>query len=245
MIAALLWAVPAMCAGNPEAALRLADDLYARGAFSDALKKYQEVAGAGLESGELYYNMGNAHFRLGRKGMAILCYRRAQRLIPRDREVRENLEFVRSLSRDKTNPMAQLQDTWLTELPDKVSSPELIHFIAVVFSISIAFFCGAVYFDSRKAVNFARRGGMAFLVLWLAASCFLVYKEYRARKAPGAVVLAPRREALAGPGDSYSPLFILHEGAETTIEKTEGDWLKISYPSVGSGWIHKKDLGKI
>ena len=49
---------------------------------------------SGLESGELHYNLGNAWFRLGELGPAILHYERARRSMPRDDDLAANLALA-------------------------------------------------------------------------------------------------------------------------------------------------------
>ncbi|MCK5507694.1 MAG: tetratricopeptide repeat protein, partial [Desulfobacterales bacterium] len=50
--------------------------------------------------GELFYNIGNCYFRLGQKGNALLNYERARRFIPRDSDLKYNIEYVHDLTED-------------------------------------------------------------------------------------------------------------------------------------------------
>ena len=69
-------------------------------AFREARDKFQAAVDAGIENGQLYYNLGNTHLRLGEIGRAIANYRRAERLTPGDGRLKANLRFARSLRRD-------------------------------------------------------------------------------------------------------------------------------------------------
>jgi len=42
--------------------------------FDEAVKLYNQIIDNGYEGAELYYNLGNAYFRLGKLGYAILYY---------------------------------------------------------------------------------------------------------------------------------------------------------------------------
>ena len=64
--------------------------LYEAGQFVEAAALYQALADAGAEDGTLYYNLGNACFKAGDLGRAILNYRRAQALLPRDPDVADD-----------------------------------------------------------------------------------------------------------------------------------------------------------
>ena len=52
--------------------------------FQDAVNGYRRLVEQGWVSGHLYYNLANSYFRLGRIGQAILNYKRAKLLMPRD-----------------------------------------------------------------------------------------------------------------------------------------------------------------
>ena len=67
--------------------------------FESAARMYENIRSQGFESAELYFNLGNAYFKQGKLGEAILNYMRAQRLNPSDEDIRHNLEFARQFSR--------------------------------------------------------------------------------------------------------------------------------------------------
>ena len=93
--AALLWA------GLPVASVAAEKDGFARGNQFYAAGKYAESAAAyeaqvkrGEDSANLFYNLGDAYYRLGNRGRAILNYRRALALEPSHAEAAANLAFV-------------------------------------------------------------------------------------------------------------------------------------------------------
>jgi len=75
--------------------------MYARNEFRQAATLYQAVIDSGYRSASLYYNLGNAHFKLNNLPRAILNYERAVRLAPRDEAIQFNLELSRSLIYDR------------------------------------------------------------------------------------------------------------------------------------------------
>lgn len=54
-----------------------ANQAYKGGRFEEAIDGYGQLLDAGYRNGQLYYNLGNAHFRLNQVGRAILNYERA------------------------------------------------------------------------------------------------------------------------------------------------------------------------
>src|SRR5438034_268991 len=91
-----------LCAGNVaraddvSTAFDQANQLYEEGKFAEAATAYAKMLRPGQASPALYFNLGNALFKAGQVGRAVLNYRLAERLAPRDPDIRANLKFARS-----------------------------------------------------------------------------------------------------------------------------------------------------
>ncbi len=79
---------------KPEAMFDEANRAYQKGDFVKAAGLYQQLCDEGYLNGNLLYNLGNAYFKLGAKGRAILNYERAKRLIPGDADLNANLNYA-------------------------------------------------------------------------------------------------------------------------------------------------------
>ena len=80
------------------------NSLYMDGKFEEALDIYMDGRLAGEESGLFLFNAGNCLFRLGRFGEAVHRYLSALHYLPRNGDVRTNLELVRRrLSLEETS----------------------------------------------------------------------------------------------------------------------------------------------
>jgi len=82
---------------DPIAAFQSANERYRAGRFDQAEQGYCAILDQGLESGPVYYNLGNALVKQGRNAEALWAYLRAQRLMPRDPDLRANIEYARGL----------------------------------------------------------------------------------------------------------------------------------------------------
>ncbi len=69
----------------------------AKADFQSSVAAYRAViADRGVESGPLWYNLGNAYMMSGDTGRAIAAYLRAQRLMPTSQSLAANLAGVRT-----------------------------------------------------------------------------------------------------------------------------------------------------
>lgn len=98
-ILTLLWllaALPATAASETE----LADSAYAKEDYPAAIQLYNKIIADGQVSATAYYNLGNAYYRDGKLGRAVIAYERALRIDPANADARANLAFVRSRLQD-------------------------------------------------------------------------------------------------------------------------------------------------
>ena len=68
---------------------------YQNADYRKAAALYGSALEQGIDNGHVYYNLGNAHYRLGQYGLAIANYRRALRQLPSDPDVLANLSLAR------------------------------------------------------------------------------------------------------------------------------------------------------
>ncbi len=88
----ILWPMAAQCNDTMEQA----SAAYDQGRLGEAESLYRNMARDGHDNAALLFNLGNCAYRKGEYGAAVYYYERARRLAPRDSDIVENLNFVRS-----------------------------------------------------------------------------------------------------------------------------------------------------
>ena len=111
-VVALAVVLPLHAAAQEEIVLR-GNQAYQEGAYPAAIEAYEAVRDAGYTSAGLEYNLGNAYFKTGELGRAILHWERAIELDPGDADARANLELARGLTTDAIEPLPEF---WLFSL---------------------------------------------------------------------------------------------------------------------------------
>src|SRR5262245_5392479 len=100
---------------TPEMAFDSANKLYEQGKYPEAASAYSQLTQNGHASAPVYFNLGNALFKSGQNGKAIAAYRQAERLSPRDPDIRANLLFARGQTQGPTLSITKWQN-WLNRL---------------------------------------------------------------------------------------------------------------------------------
>ncbi len=213
-----------------------ANRLYEAGQLTEAVAAYEALVAAGANDGTLYYNLGNAYFKIGDLGRAILNYRRAQRLLPRDPDVAANLALARTQAQDRLEVEGQqglvafIEHTlvgWMT--PDEAAQLALGLWI-ILCAIGVAWIVRPQW---RHALVYALA---VIAVLWGLALISLGLRMLDARRAP-AVIVAESAEIRSGPGTDYLTEFTLHAGAEVRVIEERAGWTRIALPGDLQGWL--------
>lgn len=219
-----------------------ANDLYGKGKYKPAVDIYKALESKGVVAGELYYNMGNAYFKLNNKGMAMLYYLRALKVMPRDTELLENISFLDE----------QLVDKVAKSTPGGVAG--VIYGIRDFFSFSeflaavMFFYLLLIFLAVLRLFVFGLRKTCMFLsvvsVCGLVVTAFFASLSYYNNCALSkAVVVAPEAKLFYSPAVSDTPAFVVHEGLKLVVVKKKQSWVQVNIEDADmSGWTLDKNI---
>jgi tetratricopeptide (TPR) repeat protein len=244
VIVLLLLAMSAgVHARTPDEIASEGNQAYSEGRFQDAARHYREILKYGIEDPRIEYNMGNAAFKLGHTGEAILHYRRAALLDPLDDEIQANLRFVEATCRDRLEPPEMVAPVrWLVELqgrtgPDRqaLAALGLLWLVVIILGWSLS---TPGRWRSWHGWTIA---GLILAILLVGASLWMTLE----RLEPGrvAVVLSPKVEILAGPGNNNATLVTVHEGLALEVRSVRGEWVQVRLPEGLNGWVPAELVG--
>jgi hypothetical protein len=212
------------------------NESYEAGDFDQAIEEYQKIVDLGIKNSKVFYNLGNVYFRKNQLGKAILSYRRALSLDPRDEDSIANLKFAKLFTLDKieeqrVNPFSNLLHWFL----DLWSVDELTILLSLSYCLSIFFGILILLTRSKRALV----GGLTtFLLVFVVFSSSFAAKLYFSSMKSG-VVIAPQAEVRSGPGKDYTLQFTGHEGLEFQISGDSEGWYRILLANGVRGWIPK------
>lgn len=212
--------------------------LYEEGEYDKAVEAYMELVGSGVSNGFLFYNLGNAHFKRGEIGRAILWYSRAQRIIPRDVDVATNLEFARKVRPDKIEVISRtVLVRGLRKILTSFSLSEIGLITSVLYFLT-AFLIVLLMLTKRSNVRFlAGRLSLGFIILLLASLVWLGGRGYQEGRSEKCVILATQVDAMSGPGEEYTKVMSLHEGTEAQVEEEREGWYLIKLQDGNGAWV--------
>ncbi|HOW97481.1 MAG TPA: tetratricopeptide repeat protein [Kiritimatiellia bacterium] len=205
-----------------------AGQAYDQGRLADAVEAYETLRGRGLRFQELFFNLGNAYFRQGDLGRAIVNYRRAWVLNPGDPDTRANLRYALQTA-GVPEPALRGTQRFLFR-----ASRETWRWIAVGAWWLAAGLAGA-YLWSRSRPAWMAKLAVALLAVMLVAAWGALAWD-RLCRAPEIVVEGKGHEALFAPLAGSTAHFALPEGSIGRVVEHSGNWIRIA--SGGQeGWI--------
>ena len=223
-----------------------ADSAYQQEQYQQAAKMYEQLLKRG-ESADLYYNLGNAYYRMDDITHAVLAYERALLLSPGDADVRFNLQMARSKTIDKIVPESEMFFvTWYRSLVRLMSVDAWAR--TALVSLLVAMLLALVYlFVQRiwlRKVGFF--GGILFLVVFVAANVFGFQQQHSLLHRTGAIVIRSAVSVKSTPSQNGTDLFILHEGTRVNIiDDSMRGWREIRVADGKSGWVEIKEIEMI
>ncbi len=193
-----------------------------------------------VENGYLHYNLGNTYYALGDIGRAILEYRRAERLIPSDARLAENLDAAirRRIDADTHGEFTRivrtlsLRNYWIGYRQT-----------ATVFGIAfVAFWAWLAIGLFRRPFGYRVVAALLGLI-WLAAGAAGVFYVASEASNRDGVLLADESVARKGPGTSYERAYEapLHAGTEFETIEERGGWWNIRFDNGDTCWIRADD----
>jgi len=217
---------------------------YTDGNWAVATKNWSDIRALGVESPELYYNLGNAFFKQDDLAHAVLNYERALRLDPSYADARHNLEFAQSQVQDKIEAVPEFflrswvrKFSWL--LPSDTWAVLALVLLSAAFSCLLLFLLGRS--EGLRRTGFAAGITAALLTLICLGFAFRQRGEYR--KADDAVVVRAVTTVRSSPGsEAAKDLFVLHEGTKVQLIDAVGSWYNIELSDGRQGWLPSDDL---
>lgn len=243
LFALLLFTLP--LAAQDTYDLASADEAMLAGDYPRAVRVLDSLERDGRVSPEFYLALGNARFELGRPGPAILAYERGLRLRPGNKDLRNNLRFVREEA-GITTP--ELPDffllRWWRLLGALLGTP-------VAYGISMLFWWLAV---AGFVWWFLRRGQMEekrrFALLPGALACALLCGAFYALGSTRHTYLTADNEAVlisdatlrVAPTEEGSVEADLPQGYKLRITDRVNRFVKVSLPDGRQGYVTVGEL---
>ena len=216
---------------------------YNAGKYQTAVDDYLEILDTGHHSAELYYNLGNAYYKMNSIAPSIYYYEKALLLAPNDAEIKNNLGYAQNMTLDAIDT---LPETGFAKIYNSVLgffSFDQWAYTAVVFMILFVLLYIAFYYfryASRKRLSFILSIICIFFATVAIIFAYLEYDAYQAERF--AIIFSKESSVKLEPNLKSQEAFELHEGTKVNVLDELDSWKKIKIADGTIGWIPAEDL---
>lgn len=230
----------------PDSLWYKANDAYAMGEYGNAADIYENIEKSGYVSSDLYYNLGNAYYKLGQKGKAILYYEKAFKLDPSNQDIKTNLEIARLNALDKIDVLPEfIFTTWIKEIRNSMSSNQWGYMAVSFLTITALMLIGYRFAPTSRRRKLSFVLACFTLLLMVFSVSFALNLKGKALSEDFAVVMAPVSNVKSAPNATGNNLFILHEGAKVEVLENVAGWSRIEISDGRQGWMQTSDMSLI
>ena len=217
--------------------------LYNEGKYAEAIDKYKVILDSGQHSAELYYNMGNAHYKLNNVAESVYYFEKALQLAPGDKEIQNNLAYAQNMTIDAIDVQPEVGFSKLFKNIINYLDYEVWAKLSIIFmALFVALFLW-YYFSSNTG-----KKRVAFISFIVSLFCFamtfsLAFQKLEMdKKNNPAIVFAHESSVKNDPNPNGQELFQLHEGTKVQILESFENWDKIKLSDGKIGWIRASDI---
>lgn len=220
-----------------------ANGLYNEGKYAEAINKYEAILRSKNQSAELYFNLGNAHYKLNNIAPSIYFFEKALQLAPNDADIKHNLAFAKNMTIDA---IGVVPESGLIKILNNATNVFTFDTwakaaIALVFCFVVLFLIYYFAYSSlRKRLAFL--GSIMALILMCVALLFAFHKFNLDKKDKPAIVFAQESKVKNEPNSRSEESFKLHEGTKVQVLDTVKNWKKIKLADGKTGWISSEDI---
>ena len=235
-----------LSAQNVEELFSSANTFYQQKQYDKAAVLYEELVNEGYQEVALFYNLGNAYYRMDRLGYAILYYEKALKLSPGDEDIIHNLKIANSATADKLSgfPPFFVFAVW-EDLLGVFSLTGWIYTVYFLFILLLVLAAGYLLFRNPVYQKYSFITGIITGVLFIFSMSIMTVKFNDDVNIIKGVVVEHQTNVKVSPDESSNDAFIVHEGLKVRLEDKVGDWVRVKLEDGKTGWMQINELKTI
>ena len=209
-------------------------DAYRNDQYDLAIQEFESILSNNWDSPELYYNMGNAFYRIGNIGGTVWAYENCLMISPNHTDAKYNLQLANLKVKDRMElPDPPIYLKWYMSIKERYTPPiwtNITLLILLLFSISV-FILRMGLLDSRYYIP-----GTMLTILFISLF-FTLHTIWTKNSVIQGIIYNIKVEARSEPNKFSTRLFEVHEGLKVSVNQTSDDWVEIELLDGKSGWI--------
>jgi tetratricopeptide (TPR) repeat protein len=220
-----------------------ADSLFVRGnyyfdeeKYVKATRSYERLLNS-VEHADLYFNLGNAYYRMGEVGHAVWAYEKGLQFEPRNRDIKHNLEITNTRVKDRIDfPDGFVLLDWYNAYKNSRTINDLLMWGSVfLLLVGLVYVLGQFRFLDRQTTAKLQ---MTFVILTILIHGICLDKYWDIAEKPEGVIVSTSVNVYSVPAVRDEMIvFKIHEGLKAEITQSQDNWVEIILLDGKKGWI--------
>lgn len=216
---------------------------YNNGDFFKAVTLYEQTLLTGKHSASLYFNLGNAYYRLNKVAESIYNYEKARQLDPENEDFKVNSAFAQNMTIDAIEPLPESQLSQVQNSLYALASASIWSKIVVLFVWLFAIFFSIYLLN--KTIKLKRLFfvlSLFSLILFLSSFTIKFFANAEQENKKYAIIFSNEINIWSEPNLRAEIQFTLHEGTKVELLDSLDEWEKIRIANGSEGWIKNASL---
>ena len=214
-----------------------ANKQYTNENYSVAISLYDSILSTGMESSELYYNLGNCHYKNNDWANAIWHYEKSLQ-INNNKKTTHNLKLAKLKIIDRIEPLPKLfyKRWWLNltkTLGTQVWQILALLGICLIFTLQLI----SQFTTMKSKLIIKTLSTITLIILFITQTSY--YNNFIKKEA---IIFSETITINSAPTRNSTNLFTLHAGSKVEIIDVIGDWINIKIANGNSGWTESQSI---
>ena len=222
-----------------------ANDLFINKKYKKSIELYEKIISSGQENSTVFYNLGNAYYRLGDIGHAVWAYKHANKFSPRDKDIIHNLKIAEAKKIDRINspPLFILYDLY-RKIKSSMTMFELILIGGILFFVLSLLWINQIFSGKRNVLS--NSIFQVLLTIIIIVHAFILDMAFERKRISNEAIIVEKSDAQSGPflGDNKI-LFQINEGSVVEVLEEKNNWSEIILIDGKKGWVLSNALRKM
>ncbi|HUT85684.1 MAG TPA: tetratricopeptide repeat protein, partial [Elusimicrobiales bacterium] len=215
-----------------------ADTLYREGRFEQVIDIYRGLADKNPQNPYYHYNLGNCYYKTNQLGKAVASFYRAFNLLPRNRDIKQNLSMTLELTGQ--NLVWKGVPSVFHSAYFYLSLGELKGFFWLCFWLLTL--CAGIFLLKQSLRNTLKTYLIMLAAITLAIGLWAGSRHLNSKNKL-AVVINSSAVIKSGPGDNFGSLASISEGKLVEILGLKDNWYEVGIKNRSlKGWMEKSLL---
>ena len=211
---------------------------YNEGDFSKAVSLYEQTLLTGKHSAALYFNLGNAYYRLNKVAESIYYYEKAKQLDPKNEDFKVNSAFAQNMTIDSIEPLPESQLSQFQKALYALANTSIWSKIVILFVwLFVIFFSIYLFNKTAKLKRLFFVLSLFSIVLFMGSFTIKFFANAQKDNKEYAIIFSNEINSWSEPNLRAEIQFTLHEGTKVELLDSLDEWKKIRIANGSEGWI--------